>query len=65
MLNSDEYTAITEYFEAGFTCTEISLELNIPYYTVVTYLSKWLTTKQFSHFAYTKDGKYNPEFFKI
>lgn len=44
-----EFTQITEYFEAGFSVTEITLELNIERSKVVTYLSLFLNNKNQHH----------------
>jgi DNA-binding NarL/FixJ family response regulator len=45
MFNINQYQEIAEYFEAGFTCAEISKELDIELSTIVTYLSKYLNEK--------------------
>jgi|GEM_PF-3691949 len=45
MFDSEEYKTICEYFEAGFTCSEISLETDIPLWKLITYLSRWLNSK--------------------
>jgi DNA-binding NarL/FixJ family response regulator len=45
MFNINQYQDIAEYFEAGFTCAEISKELDIELKTVVTYLSRYLSNK--------------------
>lgn len=45
--NEKEYRAIRDFFEVGFSCKEISIDLQIELKTVVTYLSRYLNTKKF------------------
>ena len=45
MFNINQYQEIAEYFEAGFTCAEISIELDIELSTIVTYLSRYLNER--------------------
>lgn len=43
MFNQEQYEEVVEYFELGeFTYLEIAQALDIPYFRIVTYLSKYL-----------------------
>jgi len=46
MFNQEQYLEVREYFELGeFTYVEIAEALDIPYFLIVTYLSKYLREK--------------------
>ncbi|WP_372934421.1 hypothetical protein [Mariniphaga sediminis] len=43
MDSQEEYISICEYFEAG--CSEIAQEFDIDLKIIITYLSRWLNTR--------------------